>query len=406
MKMTKKKKISAVALAVCLITVMSAGTLAWFTDEDLVTNKFMVAGSEEGNPEDIFSVDVWEEGVDENDDGLTFEDILPGDTLEKVAHVKNTGSYDEYIRVKIEVSDAKVWQDVYKANMVPVTEFVNVDKVAAWSDVYADGNGKTVHAALEGDSFAYYLYYKTPLKADDKTTDAVENGDIVVFNEAYISGHLTKEQAVELNKDGNDGFTIKVTADAVQTENVGDNVYEAFKTVGMEIPVNTTYINNFAELEAALKEDGFIVLMNDIEYEFGMEIQKNNNLYLNDYTMTPATTKGKPYKAMIVKGNVIVGGYGTLNMPGDTITGIVVSEGGILSIYGGYFEDTQNRDANRDESLIFVQKNGVLNIYGGIFNGADLCVDAEAGATVNVAGDGGKFSVKSTWHENPIRVAQ
>ena len=252
----------------------------------------------------------------------------------------------------------------------------------------------------ENDELVYYLYYKDILpKANEETTDAEE--DMVIFTEAYISEHLNRDQAVALTKDG---FAITVTADAVQTEHVGENVYEAFQTVGMEIPVNTTYVNNFEELEAALKEDGFIVLMNDIAYDFGMKIQNNNNLYLNDYTMTPATTKGAPYKAMIVEGDVIVGGYGTLNMPDDTITGIVVNENGVLSIYGGYFEDTQNRDANRNESLIFVQNNGVLNIYGGIFNGADLCVDAEAGATVNI--EGGEFSVKSTWHENPIRVVQ
>lgn len=388
MQLTKKKVFSA-ALAVCLIAICSMGTLAWFSAEDAVTNKFMVAGSETGDPDDIFSVDVWEDG-DEEDDGLVYTDILPGDTLEKVAHVKNTGSYDEYIRVKITVSDAKVWQDVYKANLIPVTEFVNVDL----DKIYG------IASSAENDELVYYLYYKDILpKANEETTDAEE--DMVIFTEAYISEHLNRDQAVALTKDG---FAITVTADAVQTEHVGENVYEAFQTVGMEIPVNTTYVNNFEELEAALKEDGFIVLMNDIAYDFGMKIQNSNNLYLNDYTMTPTTTNGHPFMAMIVEGDVTVGGYGTLNMPDKTITGIVVSENGVLSIYGGYFEDTQDREANRNETLISVQNNGVLNIYGGIFNGADLCVDAEAGATVNI--EGGEFSVKSTWHEDPIRVVQ
>ena len=384
-----KKKLLVSALAVCLLATLSFGTLAWFNATDEVTNNFMVAGSENENPDDIFSVDVWEEG-DNEDDGLVYTDILPGDTLSKVAHVKNTGSYDEYIRVKIAVSDANVWQDVYKANLIPVTEFVNVDldKIHGISSL------------VEDDEFVYYLYYKGILpKANEETTDVEE--DMVIFTEAYISEHLNRNQAVALTKDG---FTITVTADAVQTEHVGENVYEAFRTVGMEIPVNTTYVNNYEELKAALKEDGFIVLMNDISYDFGIVIQNNNNLYLNDYTMAPATTKGASYKAMIVEGDVTVGGYGTLNMPGNTITGIAVNANGVLSIYGGYFEDTQDRDHNHNESLIFVDNNGVLNIYGGIFNGADLCVDAEAGATVNV--EGGEFSVKSTWHENPIRVAQ
>jgi len=199
-----KKKVTALALAVCLIAILSFTSLAWFTDEDSVTNDFLIAGSEDDDPEDIFSVDVWEEGDDAADDGLTFEDILPGDTLSKVAHVKNTGSYDQYIRVKIVVTEADVWQDVYKANLVPVTEFVDVDLDALYG----------LSSAREGENFVYYLYYKDPLKADNKDTTADEAGDIIVFKEAYISGHLTKEQAFAM---GEDGFQIIVTADAVQT---------------------------------------------------------------------------------------------------------------------------------------------------------------------------------------------
>ena len=169
-----KKKVFALALAVCLIATLSFGTLAWFTDDDSVTNDFMIAGSENEKPDEIFSVDVWEDDEpedpenDEKHDKLEFKEILPGDALYKEANVENTGSYDQYIRVKITVSDAAVWQDVYEANMVPVTEFVNLDR----TDVYGIG------AYLEGDNFAYYVYYKSKL-----APDAVMN----VFTEAYIS---------------------------------------------------------------------------------------------------------------------------------------------------------------------------------------------------------------------------
>ena len=39
-----KKKVFALALAVCLIATLSFGSLAWFTDNDSVTNEFKVAG--------------------------------------------------------------------------------------------------------------------------------------------------------------------------------------------------------------------------------------------------------------------------------------------------------------------------------------------------------------------------
>ena len=56
-----KTKVVALALAVCLIAILSMGSLAWFTDDDSVTNDFLIAGSEDQNPDDVFSVDVWED---------------------------------------------------------------------------------------------------------------------------------------------------------------------------------------------------------------------------------------------------------------------------------------------------------------------------------------------------------
>ena len=46
MKVTKKKVLLA-SLAVCLIALLSAGTLAWFTDSEEVTNEFKIATSED-----------------------------------------------------------------------------------------------------------------------------------------------------------------------------------------------------------------------------------------------------------------------------------------------------------------------------------------------------------------------
>ena len=59
MKLTKKKVFVA-ALAVCLVAILSMGSLAWFSAQDEVDNKFMIATSEDLDPDDIFSVNVWE----------------------------------------------------------------------------------------------------------------------------------------------------------------------------------------------------------------------------------------------------------------------------------------------------------------------------------------------------------
>lgn len=359
-----KKKVFALALAVCLLATLSLGSLAWFTDQDSVTNDFMIAGSEDGDPDDIFSVDVWEED-DEEDDGLEYEDILPGDTLDKVAHVENTGSYDQYIRVKIAVSHAAVWQDVYDANMVPVTEFVNVDL----SKVY----GGKVGSYLEGDNFAYYLYYNDILPVGK---------DFVVFTEAYIDEELTREQAAAMKG----GFQITVTADAVQTENVGDNVYEAFKTVGMEIEVNTVWVNNKAELVAAFENDGYIVLNADIKHDDQQTIAATVNLYLNNHTLRAARKTNDT--SWTLTGDLTIGGHGTLVLPGDY--GIYVN--GALSIFGGTYLDDYDRSCE-DEALFNVYEKGVLNIYNGTFTGQEYCVNVRNGNGVaNIYG--GSFTAK------------
>ena len=62
MKMTKKK-VFVIALAICLVAIISMGTLAWFNAQDAVTNDFMIADSDDDTPNEIFSVDVWENTI-------------------------------------------------------------------------------------------------------------------------------------------------------------------------------------------------------------------------------------------------------------------------------------------------------------------------------------------------------
>ena len=334
-----KKKVFALALAVCLIATLSFGSLAWFTDNDSVTNDFMIAGSDDEKPDDIFSVDVWEDkdgdGQRDDDDpsadgeGLDYEDILPGDILTKVAHVKNTGSYEQYIRVKITVSDAKVWQDIYKANMVPVTEFVDVEL----SEVY---NGM-VGSYLEGDNFVYYLYYNEPLAADDpETTDVDEADDIVIFNKVTIPTHMTQQQAAPFAG----GFQVSVHADAVQTKNVGENVYEAFQTVGMEIPVNTKWVEKKPELLNAINNGvDYIVLGNNIDLWNDTVSASDLEVYLNGYTLK--TSRVTTDYGVKVDGALTISGTGTVNVAGN---GVMVESlnhlGGTISGAGKIVDST------------------------------------------------------------------
>ena len=92
MKFTKKRAM-VVSLTVSLIAILSFSTLAWFNAKDDITNKFMIADSDNNGTPD-FSVDVWEtdvtnpEGKDQ--DGVVYKDILPGDVIAKNPTVENT----------------------------------------------------------------------------------------------------------------------------------------------------------------------------------------------------------------------------------------------------------------------------------------------------------------------------
>ena len=215
MKMTKKKVFVA-ALAICLVAILSIGTLAWFSDSEAVSNKFRVADTGIGSGDETFSVDLWEKTPEsaKDEDGYTYEEILPGDLLVKEPHVVNTGYYDQYIRVIVTISDAANWINIVGADADMEKVFVGYDE-AKWNNI-----SKTYDNVA--DTLTYVLYYNDILKADE---------EIVLFNSVKISEDMTQDQAAAFGGD----FTVDVRAQAVQTENVGANAFEAFATVGMAI---------------------------------------------------------------------------------------------------------------------------------------------------------------------------
>ena len=215
MKMTKKKVFVA-ALAVCLVAVLSMGTLAWFSAEDEVTNKFMIADSE-SDPNEIFSVDVWENTPDgdKDQDGYEYKDILPGDQLKKEVYVENTGAYDQYIRVKVTVNNADAWIAALGNGYDLGTMFLGHDETK-W----------TRYEVGQYSNDANGSYYTMVFYLNEKLAP---NATVNLFETVEIPTQLTQEDMVFVGGQ----FDLTILAEAVQTENVGDSAYEAFQTVGM-----------------------------------------------------------------------------------------------------------------------------------------------------------------------------
>lgn len=222
MKMTKKK-VFVTALAVCLIAIISMGTLAWFNASDSITNNFMIADSDgDGTPD--FSIDVWEQdpanpvdsegNVIKDQDGITYEEIAPGDVLAKNPTVENTGDYDQWVRVYVTFDE---WSKINAActNQGITNDlrtWLNVNyglDTPAWTAV---GDG-----AVEGDTVTYVYYYNYKLTKDQTA---------VLFANITIPGEFEQNDMKFVS--GN--FSVSIKAEALQADNTGNNAYDAFAT--------------------------------------------------------------------------------------------------------------------------------------------------------------------------------
>lgn len=226
-----KKKVFVIALAVCLIAILSMGTLAWFSAEDSIDNKFYFADSE-GDGTTDFSVDVIETN-DPEDDGLEFEDVLPGDVLAKDPTIKNTSSsdrYTQYIRTTLTLKDPtgalkKAFDEKRIGNGKYLTllneMFQTVDMLNTWD--LAGGDGVGYGYDEDAKEFFWVFYYKETLE---------KGATVTLFTEVTIPTGITVEDASAMLS----SFDVAIKAEAVQAENLGLESYqgakEAFAVVG------------------------------------------------------------------------------------------------------------------------------------------------------------------------------
>lgn len=170
-----KKKIIAICLCVALVAVGIVGaTLAYFTDSDQVENTFSV-----GN----VKIDLWEyAGVGEFDskktddyykfqNGGTYSDIMPGDSMVKAPVIENTGDNAAYVRVFITMNNYEAinnaLDEVYEAKFDD-----DEAKVQAVYDEVFDGWN-----IMHSRNAAYLTEVKDALRGwMNKTTGEVEDG--------------------------------------------------------------------------------------------------------------------------------------------------------------------------------------------------------------------------------------
>lgn len=179
-----KKKILAIALAVCMLTTAVIGTLAYFTDKETATNTFTV-----GNVQIQLTEPAW---TAEGGGAAQAAEAYPGEALAKDPTVENTGANPCMVLVKV------VWPNLGDGN----------GKVAFRNSQYAIGAANTgwTYAGVD-TAGASYFYYNKPLAAGE-TTDAPAFSSIVI--------------PTELSNDtsGTPSYDVVVTAYAVQAQGI------------------------------------------------------------------------------------------------------------------------------------------------------------------------------------------
>lgn len=191
MKGSVKKKIVAAALIVATCGAMfGTGTLAYFAVDGTARNVITTGGI------DIDLIEKMEQAdgtlADFPDDAVT--GIMPGQTVSKIVSVKNTGPNSAWVRIKVEA------------------EITNPQGESLSLEV---GDGKAMDVTvLEGwtDGGDGYFYFDKKVKPGKSTS--------VLFKEVYFNAQLDNRYQRSI-------ATLTVKAEAVQTDNNGETVFEA-----------------------------------------------------------------------------------------------------------------------------------------------------------------------------------
>lgn len=220
-----KKKVFIIALAVCLVAAIAAGSLAYFTKERSITNEFMTASYNPedpyDDPDDIFNIKLDETDVTDPSKRVAsgtqaFTDLQPGDTRTKDPTVTNNGLYDEYVRVSLTASNYSDW-----AAICEKWGITDLSELFGGYNAKFERKDETVDA--DADTITYVYYLNHILKPGQSET---------LFKTFTLPAVLDVEDMLALQE-----FSLVITADAIQSAHTAVNgkgvpkptgAYEAF----------------------------------------------------------------------------------------------------------------------------------------------------------------------------------
>jgi predicted ribosomally synthesized peptide with SipW-like signal peptide len=310
MKLTKKKVLVA-ALCVCLIAILSMGSLAWFTASDDITNNFYVGTTEDDDSgKDVFGIDVWEtdDTGAKDDDGLEYTEILPGDVLHKDPTFTNTGVHPQFVRATVTVSDADIFMEVLGNDYAdPNVLFKGIIP----NDWTFDG------VSYVGGELKYVFYYNHVLAAKADTS--------ALFTDVEIPLAMTLQQAQALT---GDAFSVNIYGEAIQSENLGVNTAkEAFVqyqpedlTYGGAATIYLENKNISGEEIAYITAPGEVRLVNaTVDTETGLAVENGQNSTLMIVGGTYDVANGPVVSADSASSPVVLYLFGPVTVNGTVI---------------------------------------------------------------------------------------
>ena len=233
-----KKKVLTVALVVALIAIMVSGTLAYFTDNDEVTNTFTIGS---------VKIEIYENDNATTSDTISFGKLTPVvketpsedvSYIDKVVDVKNIGANDAYIRTHIAIPTDLI---NYLQLDVTTTGWNYIGSTTA----SVGGVNYTVFtydhtAAVAPNGFTSELLQGVYLKSD---VDLAENADGNLVFVKKTNGQITHNSDYVAHTKNTDGtytsasVNILVASEAIQAQGFENGATNALNS-GFEADTN------------------------------------------------------------------------------------------------------------------------------------------------------------------------
>jgi len=233
--MKKAKKIVALLLcALLLIGASVAGTLAYLTDNQDVTNTFTIGKVEIKLDEAVVDQETGAATSGRTETGNTAVRLIPGRSITKdptVTVLKD--SEDCYVRVKVTVDVSESWTSEAAKAAGWMTDGQNFDEAFdSWASNFAenyfvagsvqgfndtDWKLSVTKIVPDDQTITYILYYKDTSESNIVRKSASDTKLPAVFDKVVAPRTLTKDQLALL-----EGMEIKVEAHAIQAEGFVD----------------------------------------------------------------------------------------------------------------------------------------------------------------------------------------